>query len=52
MILLTTSVVVILKVQLFPTRVVPSIQVIATPSLSTKLHAEYEQGLMLVSVKY
>jgi len=41
-----------LKLHLFPTKVTPVIQVIATPSLSTKLHEEYRQGLIVESVKY
>jgi len=41
-----------LKLQLFPTRVAPVIHFISTPLLSTMLHIEYEQGLILASAKY
>ena len=41
-----------LKEQVFPERVVPVIHVIAAPTLSTILHEEYVQGLVVESEKY
>jgi hypothetical protein len=41
-----------LKEQVFLERVVPVIHVITAPALSTILHEEYVQGLVVESVKY